>query len=485
MGEQTLTFQSAPSGQNWTASTGMRAEVLRAGDLLGEIYLDFCLSGLPEPVESSPTSLVDVKLWTPALGYAIIAQSKVIIGSQEFENTTGEYFMMHDEISRTEGCRASKLIGDYGSHLRGAALEGQDADGLSAIGSDEATLQAGLEFSTRSQKILAPLPHFWTGHAGNFLNVVGSQYHNIVIEMETRAYSQLALAYQVDRETGQMVPQSNASDSAPPADATQGVLSGMDILAVYIQLDTAERRLKAQAAQTVRFVYAQGAQYSTVATDAASTKEVSNFFNHPVTRMLWGWRGLDKVSGNRHEWFEFGAYRGARLRVGGGSGAAAYHRVQEVVPEINQFELLINNHSRVHQASEYFLYAQPYAHAKRVPSRVVYSYTFSMYPDAEDIHSGSINLSRIDNVVLRFTFKSVIAGPNPVAPTTTAAYLVAANSIAGLNTVQVDTGAAISPDNALSSAQVASGSLAGTIFFYAETINFYKQAAGMFGLLFA
>ena len=173
MGEQTLCFQNAPSGQNWSAGSCLRAEVLRAGDLLGELYLDFCLSGLPLPVgEASPEVTLDCKLWTPAIGYAIIANSKVVIGSQEFESLTGEYLMMKDEISRAEGNRASKLIGDYGAHLRGAALQGSPSDGLSAIGSDEATLQAGLEYSTRSQKILAPLKHFWTGHAGNYLNVV-------------------------------------------------------------------------------------------------------------------------------------------------------------------------------------------------------------------------------------------------------------------------------------------------------------------------
>ena len=165
----------------------------------------------------------------------------------------------------------------------------------------------------------------------------GSQYHNIVIELDTRAASDLTLAYTINRDTGKITANSNALATKPDMSSlpTAGVLSGMEILAVYVQLDTAERRLKAQAAQTVRFVYSQGATYSTVSTDAGATKEVSNFFNHPVTRLLWAWRAASATSEDRHEWFEFGAYRATKVQVGKGApGPDAYHRVQDVVPEI-------------------------------------------------------------------------------------------------------------------------------------------------------
>lgn len=503
MGEQTLCFQQAPSGQEWVATTAIRAEVLRAGDLLGPVYLDGALSGLPAPTTSDPVAspndpALDVLLWTPAVSYALASSSQVLIGSQEFETIPSEYMIMHDEISRPEGCRASKLIGDYGAYLRGAAIartaaldaESNAYQGLSVDGSDEKTLQAGIAFSTRSQKIIAPLPHFWTSHAGNYLNVVGSQYHNIVLQLSTRSYSQLALALRVYRETGQIVAMSsNLIDSGPAildsADAfgsNQGQLSGLSILAVYVQLDTAERRLKAQAAQTVRMVYVQSAPYSTVATDQASTKSITNYFNHPVTRFLWAWRATEATSAPANQqWFRFGAFRGSRYPLSTISSPASdgYFPVQEAVPEINEFELQINNHSRTNQAAEYYLYTQPYALGKRVPTRIIYSYSFAQYPDAADMHSGSMNLSRIDNVVLNFTFKTAITGASPLVPLQGNAFLAASDSIAEANSLQTgeDINGLVTPD------QVRGMSTAGTIFFCAETINFYKQAAGMFGLL--
>jgi hypothetical protein len=503
MGEQTLCFQQAPSGQEWVATTAIRAEVLRAGDLLGPVYLDGALSGLPAPTTSDPVAspndpALDVLIWTPAVSYAMVSSSQVLIGSQEFETIPSEYMIMHDEISRTEGCRASKLVGDYGPYLRGAAIARTAAldpvsnayQGLSVVGSDEATLQAGIAFSTRSQKVIAPLPHFWTSHAGNYLNVVGSQYHNIVLQLSTRSYSQLALGLRVYRETGQIVAfSSNLIDSGPAildsADAfgsNQGQLSGLSILAVYVQLDTAERRLKAQAAQTVRMVYVQSAPYSTVATDQASTKSITNYFNHPVTRFLWAWRATEATSSPANQqWFRFGAFRGSRypLSTVSSPASAGYFPVQDAVPEINEFELQINNHSRTNQAAEYYLYTQPYALGKRVPSRIIYSYSFAQYPDAADMHSGSMNLSRIDNVVLNFTFKTAITGASPLVPLQGNAFLAASDSIAEANSLQTgeDINGLVEPD------QVRGLSTAGTIFFCAETINFYKQAAGMFGLL--
>lgn len=505
MGEQTLCFQQAPSGQEWVASTAIRAEVLRAGDLLGPVYVDGALSGLPRPVPETPVTsagdpALEVMLWTPAVSYALVSTSQVLIGSQEFETIPSEYMIMHDEISRTEGCRASKLIGDYGPYLRGAAISATAAadananqyQGLSVDGSDEATLQAGIAFSTRSQKIIAPLPHFWTSHAGNYLNVVGSQYHNIVLQLSTRAYSQLALALQVFRESGQIkaLPTNlidgevlstpiEILDSSSSFGSNMGQLSGLSILAVYVQLDTAERRLKAQAAQTVRMVYVQSAPYSTVATDQASTKSITNYFNHPVTRFLWAWRATAATAQPANQqWFRFGAFRGSRYSISRDDSPLGYYPVQEAVPEINEFELQINNHSRTNQAAEYYLYTQPYALGKRVPTRIIYSYSFAQYPDAADMHSGSMNLSRIDNVVLNFTFKTAITSDShPVAGANT--FLAASDSIAEANSVQCGYGI----DSDVTAEDVRALSTAGTIFFCAETINFYKQAAGMFGLL--
>ena len=506
MGEQTLCFQQAPSGQEWVASTAIRAEVLRAGDLLGPVYVDGQLSGLPAPMlpatQTSPNDpFLEVLLWTPAVSYALVATSQVLIGSQEFETIPSEYMIMHDEISRTEGCRASKLVGDYGPYLRGVAIACDEAldggianqyQGLSALGSDEDTFQAGVAFSTRSQKIIAPLPHFWTSHAGNYLNVVGSQYHNIVLQLSTRAYSQLALALAIRRETGAINPlASNLLDSgaeildtADAFNSDMGQLSGLSILAVYVQLDTAERRLKAQAAQTVRMVYVQSTPYSTVATDQASTRSITNYFNHPVTRFLWAWRATAATATqSNQQWFRFGAFRGSRYPIAvpqsGLTSSNGYFPVQEAVPEINEFELQINNHSRTNQAAEYYLYTQPYALGKRVPSRIIYSYSFAQYPDAADMHSGSMNLSRIDNVVLNFTFKTAI-GAGEVGPLP-GTFRARSDSIAEPNSIQTGTGV----DGDIQADQVRALSTAGTIFFCAETINFYKQAAGMFGLLFA
>ena len=127
--------------------------------------------------------------------------------------------------------------------------------------------------------------------------------------------------------------------------------------------------------------------------------------------------------------------------------------------------MLINNHSRISQASEYFLYAQPYAHAKRTPSRIVYSYSFALYPESEDIHSGSLNLSRIDNVVFRFTMKSRAAAG---AQGFSSDYLEKSDKVADLASISEGTDSDV----------IVPGTSAGTYFVHAETIKLLQASGG-------
>jgi len=490
LGEHTMLMDSAPSGTNWGESV-VTAEMDRtAGDLLGPVYLDFSLSGLPQHVYG----LNEFMLWTPAVGFAIIDESQVKIGNQVYEKLSGEYLMMHDEISRPEGRRASKLVGDYAPYLRNFApffpstvTIPEEAGGfpiaqqtlgafppmvnsLAAFASsDTAGIIKGIEYSTRTQAILAPLNHFWTRNPGDYLNMVGAQYQQVKLQLKLRKYTDLAMKFTYV-ESGEMTAVADVSVAEP-----SGVISGMQILAVSVYLDQAERRLKAQTAQTSRFVYVQRETHDTNVDQKAHTINFDNHFKNPVSRLLWAWRA--DAAKSRKEYFQFGAYRGTRVRVSNaqGGGFSESSTAQEVTTESTAFEWLINNQSRIAQKSEYFLYAQPYERATRVPTRIVYSYALALEPDCDHEYTGSLNFSRLDNIVFRSTLKDVVTDLDP--PLTETLYLDYSNRMGGLNSVSCSL---FSSD----AARVTEGSAKGKYLLFAETNNFYKQAAGMFGLLF-
>jgi len=457
IGEHTIGFATTPpSGQNWQAATVV-ADSLKIGDLLGPIYLDCCLTGLPGQSTNAPN--VYVQIWTPAVGYALIKDSTVTIGGTEYETLTGEYMMMHDEISRREGSRASKLIGDYGPYLRTGFY---NTDSIGAALTDSKTLVKAMEYSTRTQKILAPLPHFWTRHVGNYLNVAGGAYQDVSLRLNLRSFEDLRLQLVCNFSTGALA-RDLVGLQQRVLQPDQGRLVGATILATFVQLDVAERRLKAQATQTMRFVYAQSAEYNTINSDAGQVKRVTNMFKNPVTRFVWAWRSATAVA--EKEYFRFGGYRAVPPNVLGGTFMS-----QEVVPECSQIEIRTNQQTRVIQAPEYFLYAQPYAHSARLPTRLVHSYSLALHPDDDSRHSGSLNLSRIDNLELNFTLKERIDAV--VAYPSDADYLTQSNKIGG----RWETG--------LEPSDLQPADLTGKILFHAETINFYKQSAGMFALMF-
>jgi len=456
MGEQTIAFDTQPpTGQNWRGAT-LTAEISRKNfDLLGPVYFDACLSGLPGQITVGPT--VYTRLWTPAVGFALIKESTVDIGNTHFETLHSEYMVAHDEISRPEGLRASKLVGDYGgAYLRSGFI----ADAVGAIVSDCDTLAKGMEYSTRTQKILTPLPHFWTKHVGNYLNIVGLSHQNVKLRLTTRSFDELQLQLGSDTTNGSI--EVNTVDQRAFA-SDQGKLLGATLLATYIVLSTEERRLKAQCTQTIRYVYVQKSSktYKTKSTDAGNPVRLTNMFKNPITRMLWMWRSSEALANN--EYFRFGGYRAVPVQLTG-----SIYAPQEVLSVFSQIEVKVNQNTRVCEPSEYFLYAQPYAHAERVPDRIVESYSFALHPDDDSCYSGSINLSRVENFEIDLLVKDRVVTGGAVAA---ADYLSEANKIGGK-----------SPS--LTAADTVASDLTGEILLYAETINFYKQSAGMIGQLF-
>jgi len=466
---------NTPSGQTWRDSR-VKIDDLKnggdSGDLVGNVFLDFTLSALPRPFQDG-NNLFFYK-WTSAVGYAIIADTAVKAGHDIIEGGFGgEYFIMHDEISRGKGKQAGALVGDYGQ-IKSAWNTTNNFEGVKC---KDNALMGALNFSTRTQRILAPLPYFFAKDPSSYLNVSGIVYQNISLEFDLRGSDKLRQSSRVDYTTGE-VEENNATfpGGYPGLQTGEGEISGLGIVATYVYLDAQERIERAKATEVRKFVYAKRQVFDTHDNRQGTEITCTVGAGGPVKRFMWAWLQDDAVSSELN-YFQFGTFRDARVVLY--NDGTRTKMSCENVPYISKTEIEINGSTRVNQASEYFLYAQSYANAKRVPTeaRLVHSYATSLYPENETEHSGSLNLSLIDSTLVKFTLKTV--GPNnrtyPL-PGNPELFLAANDGVADKVTRTI---------GGSDATVLKTNSKDGKILFFTETINFYKQVEGMIGVMFA
>ncbi len=468
--EQDVPFSNPPEDTvRWTTKKCVKAELPRAGDLVAGVYFVGQLGALDLPVISANVDELDIAMWTPAVGYALLERSRVIVGSQCMEDFGSEYMMMHDEVHKREGNRAGLAVGDYGRYLRSGATVGADS---SPHRYDEDTFAAGLEYSTRAQNLYVHVPFHFSLHPGSALNMIGLNQHRVEIEFDLRGGNDLIIEGTLNRANG-----SFTSTGVAPV-STGGLLTDTKLRVLYVHLDTPERRHRAQQPATIMYIYPQSQEVLITAADAGSVREVRNYHGHPVIDWLFAYRATARTATESYKrWNEFGAYRAGKYFLNtnvGGDDDTAPLAPQEVFNAITDVQVDLNSHTRLCVKTDYLRRALPADRAARVPSRVVYNYPLALDPTDQCGPPGSLNLSRVDNITLKFTFRSVNASEGNDVPPTAAQQ----ERIGGLNSE------VIFANGAGGGEIVQAGSTEGKIFWYARTIGFYKQQGGLIGLLY-
>ena len=131
----------------------------------------------------------------------------------------------------------------------------------------------------------------------------------------------------------------------------------------------------------------------------ATTHNHSIRFNHPVQEIIWALRRADRTADN--DWFNFS----------GNLTTAGALPVQLPTDPFYSASILINNQERVlTKPAMYFRTVQPYQSHNRIPAsdRYVYTYCFGMKPE-ELLETGSVNMSRLDNAVLRINYNAAVS----------------------------------------------------------------------------
>jgi hypothetical protein len=240
-----------------------------------------------------------------------------------------------------------KLVGPKG--VDGANYNDADAPGAASEGIFDLNI---------------PLLFSFCRNPGLALPLIALQYHEIELWIEFETQANIAQDTMVT-----------------------GSLSGVELWADYIFLDTEERKEFAQKPHEYLIEVTQQQQ-------ASVNENVNNSirltFNHPTKFVTWAIKSTNNV-GDKFTNFTSNAGAGADPEVAG------------TISCVSLAKLRLNGQDRFTQRDNaYFNYVQPYQHFECKPDLGINVYSFALKP-SEHQPSGSCNLSRIDNVNLEVT----------------------------------------------------------------------------------
>ena len=309
---------------NGSADFGKRVTctVSRNGDLMHKVYLQVTVPGL-----------AGAEIWGKNLGQALIKYAEVEIGGQRIDKHYGDWMHIWNELSQEAGKK------DGYDEMTGADM---------AAASAETDLYIPLEF-------------WFCRNPGLALPLIALQYHEVKINIEFRALSELTAA-------------------------TQKSLSAASLYVDYIYLDTDERRRFAQVSHEYLI---EQVQFTGDESVSSLSNKIKLNFNHPCKELVWVVQRDDAVLVT--DTFDY-------------TDASGLNPVLIA-------KLQLNGHDRFSERmGRYFNLVQPYQHHTNVPKAGINVYSFGLKPE-EHQPSGTCNMSRIDNATLQLTLTAnTVAG---------------------------------------------------------------------------
>jgi hypothetical protein len=318
--------------------------------------------------EGSNSASMDVITlrWCNNVGHALIRSVELSIGGSLIDRHVGEYLDIMSELTLPEEKRAGfeTMIGKYPSY----DLYDNSFDGPK-------TLYIPLQFAfNRSPGLAIPL--------------ISLAFHDVVLNFDFRDYTELI------KSNVAISSLTNERGALPAAD--------ISLWSTFIFLDVEERRRYStqpheQLIEQVQFL--GDAPIIIDADEPTSTRKINLNFSHPIKEIVWVY--------NPAKSYNLGL--SPSQYASQGNDYFNYGLISPYASEdpISTAYIQINGHQRFStRPGSYFRLCVPYMHHTRIPTKNVYSYSFSLQP--EDLHqpSGSLNYSRVDTSQLITTLNS-------------------------------------------------------------------------------
>jgi hypothetical protein len=335
------------------------ATVPRKGDLLNTLILEISLPMLPQKNSLGNT---DYTSWINGIGHAMIEYISLEIGGKEIDKQYGESMhimsQLHVDSSKKEGFNV--MIGQ-----------------VQAFAAD---------VQTGPLKLFVPLRFWFCNNIGLSLPLVALQAHPVRIYIKLRSVQNLFYRDSLDANSTTYIP--NQSLNPPP------IVDSIVLWGDYVHLDTDERRRFVSSKHEYLIEQVQR-QNPFAVPKGNSVVNVTLDFNNPIKEIVW------VIQQNRvsltNEWFNYSTLIGSDsgLRPGPDQIANAVIRLDGY----DRFES---------RDAAYFRLVQPWQRHTAIPvNDFIYVYSFSLAPEAAQ-PQGSLNASRIDNIVLACNMNNTI-----------------------------------------------------------------------------
>lgn len=332
-------------------------QMSRNGDLVADTWLNLELNLL---ALQTPGSTPDTVYWTNALGHAMIKHAALEIGTNEIDSTNGLHMEIKWELESDVNRDTNELV------LRST------------------TPQQLLDWSTLGNtldkegnpivQLWVKLPFYYTKARSQALPLIALQYHDVRFKFTLRPKSDLLIF-------------SNSSNTTLSS-VNNGEIRNGAIVCDFVFLDQMERRLFAANSHEYLIKNLQVSNFHTKAS-GATRLNANVVFNHPVTCFYWVVQKQSHIDAK--DWFNF------ERTDGQGDDT------------ITSATIKFNGAERERPRGPLFWRTIKSArHFNRTPRKNIYLYSSAEAPSAW-YPTGSVNLSRIDNTSLEFTFPTTDA----------------------------------------------------------------------------
>jgi len=359
-------IQQTFNGTVQVGGSTVTCTISRNGDLVSRLWLDVLLKN---PVNASGATTYGN--WTNNTGHALVEECEIEIGGQRIDRHYSQWLDVWNELTDHDESEWAGLN-------KHAAKDAYLTSGP--------VLASGANVNLPTNQLYVPLQFWFCRNPGLALPLIALQYHEVKLKLTTRNILHL-----INADTSVTV----SAASAPT----------VQLWAEYIYLDTDERRRFAQVSHEYLIEQIQ----RETAAGAATQKDVTLNFNHPVKELIWVVQDDDTAGST-------GTAIDATLNVDGtvanGNDHFCYASVTATCAEVvhgtssnegfTTMKLQLNGHDRfAERNASYFRTCQPIQAGHKVPSKHVYCYSFALKPE-EHQPSGTCNFSRIDNAKMSF-----------------------------------------------------------------------------------
>jgi hypothetical protein len=370
----------------------MTARISRSGDLLHAMYavmtlprIDYTTNALGASYNPVVPSYV---YWVNAVGHAMFDEIDINIGAHLFDNHYAEFLEMWESLAAP----SDRLLSEMTARYAGPA----------------ACAQASL----MDQTLYVPIRFWFNRYTEQALPLVALYWHDIELTFSTKTIAQCLFGAGVAYPGVPGAPQFNILIGGQQC--LNGDVSNMHLLCNMVYLDRPERAAFANSKSEYVIDQVQMLGVETVTAGQTSVNH-SIRFNHPVTEIMWAIRRAQATTD--HNWFDF-------------SGGVTSTLDAVASDPFSSAQITLNNNVRTpDHPCVYYRTVQPYQSHSRIPApdRFVYCYCFGLKPE-ELLHTGSVNMSRLDNAFLRITYwPALVPNSQPNPPVNGTLYIYARN----------------------------------------------------------